>query len=390
MKQRTVAFMPCESQNDSESEHHRRIPAISQTFSRRIDTDSRQGMNLNLLGQCCDLPAVQSGASCSLDYCVHCKYTGECDILKRAHGLGSCVWHLYGKIHCGMFEAGIPCGWGTRTWDDGVVHEGFWKGHKMNGRGLITFSDGSTYHGMLVDSVRMGHGIYRSVSGFSYNGSWQNDRPHGRGESADVSLGINYRGEWALGQMQGYGEMTVLESNGTTRTYEGSFVNGKREGHGVEKSTRNRSTYVGAWFQNSRNGIGTEIVEGKGVYVGQWKDDLRHGTGVFKSSQPNKSHYEGEWQYGLRHGRAMIRWNSGDTFECTFVEGKMAGPGVLHKASSSVDNSKGGVTLLVHSDDIRTGTDGTRATAKQSGTLQNTCSPMFFVLPATKNSKTKK
>ena len=108
---------------------------ISQPLKLSVDTHSRQGMNINLLGRCCHLPAVlqKMSTSCSFDYCRHCVYSGEADASKRAHGIGSCVWHLYGMTHIGAFEAGIPCGWGTRTWDDGVAHEGFWSGHKLNG-----------------------------------------------------------------------------------------------------------------------------------------------------------------------------------------------------------------------------------------------------------------
>ena len=353
---------------------------------KRLDTKSLQGMNLNLVGQCCDLPAAlpnrDHDAPSSLVFCNHCIYSGEADALKRAHGLGTCTWYLYGKTHKGMFEAGIPCGWGTRTWDDGVTYEGFWTGHKLNGRGLLNYADGSTYHGMLVDSVRSGQGAYCSTTGFSYNGSWQNDKPHGHGESVDDSRGTKYSGEWSCGLMHGQGVMMILEPNGTSRRYEGNFVHGKREGYGVEESS-NGTSYSGSWQRNVRHGIGTETIVGKGVYVGHWEDDLRHGAGIFKSSKPNKSHYEGEWQGGQRHGCGIVRWNSGDSFACTFVNGKMHGPGQLHKPSSCAHPQ--GATLLVHSDAIHTTSDGARASIiRQSVTMQRDPPPLFYMLPARK------
>ena len=375
MKHGKVSFVPSPINLDNSNLKTEFV--TSSALKQNEVPGSHQHLHLNSLGQCCDLPATLSGTSCSFDFCKHCIYSGETDALKRAHGLGSCTWHLLGKTHKGLFEAGIPCGWGTRTWHDGVVHEGFWKGHKLNGRGLIAFVDGSSYHGMLVNSIRTGLGTYRSTSGFSYHGCWHNDKPHGRGESSDDC--IRYSGDWELGFMHGHGVMTNSEPNGAFRRYEGNFVRGKREGHGVEESEG--TCYNGSWHQNLRHGVGIETILGKGVYVGQWKDGLRHGTGVYNSSDPGQSHYEGEWQDGLRHGRALVRWNTGDSFACKFVKGKMAGPGILRTSAGSGSHQHC-ATLLVHSDVIHTSKNGTRASARQAGTLQSECHPIYFLLPA--------
>jgi hypothetical protein len=354
---------------------------IFQTLKRNESSENHHHMHLNASGQCCDLPAILAGTSCSFDYCKHCTYSGETDALKRANGTGSCTWHLYGKSHNGLFEAGIPCGWGTRTWDDGVVYQGFWKGHKLNGRGLISFVDGSTYHGMLVESIRTGDGAYRSTSGFSYHGCWLDDKPHGRGESTDDCRGIKYSGDWEFGLMHGFGVMTILDSNGAARRYEGAFIHGMREGLGLEESENDGTSYNGSWHQNLRHGVGTEVILGQGVYIGQWKDGLRHGPGVFKSTNPSQSHYEGEWQYGLRHGRGIVRWNTGDSFACRFVNGKMTGHGILHSAAGSASH-RHGATLIVHSDTIHTTKTGSRASASQAGTLLSESHPVYFLLPA--------
>ena len=391
MKHPRASYSSTPFQNVSDSGIDLIDPKLSLEFKQNIEIDchARQGIDINSFGQCCNLPAVLDGgsaSSCSFAYCKHCVYSGEADVLKRAHGIGSCVWHLHGVAHKGMFQVGIPCGWGTRTWDDGVVQQGFWKGHKLNGRGLIHFVDGSSYHGMLVDSIRTGQGIYLSTSGYSYEGWWQHDKPHGLGKSSDDCRGIKYSGEWECGLMHGHGMMTNMALNGTTRRYEGSFARGKREGHGVEELGDNISRYCGDWKQNLRHGIGLESVSGQGIYVGEWKNDLRHGNGVFKSSRPNKSHSEGEWENGLRHGRAIVRWDSGDSFACVFTKGKMVGPGLLRKSSTSTDNRQG-ATLLVQSDTIHTTRNGARASALRSGSFHSTS---LFLLPASKiHSKTR-
>jgi hypothetical protein len=381
MTHRGASFFPPQFHDGCESKSHLKNTMVSRELRQNMSIDSCRGMNNVSLGQCCHLPAVlESGPSCSFAHCRHCIYAGEADVLKRANGLGSCTWHSSGMKHIGAFENGIPCGWGSRTWEDGVVHRGFWKGHKLHGRGLVSFVDGSSYHGMLVDSIRTGQGVFRSAAGYSYEGSWQNDKPHGLGKYTDNSHGINYFGDWDFGIMHGNGIMTTIESNGATQRYEGSFVHGKRDGYGVEESGDKVTCYCGAWKFNLRHGMGSQTVLGMGVYVGEWKDDLRHGDGVFKSLQPNKCHYQGEWRDGIRHGRAILRWNSGDSFACTFVKGKMVGPGLLQKSRSAFNQP--GATLLVHSGSIHTTKDGARASARQAGT------PQFFLLPArTQNSK---
>ena len=353
-----------------------------------MQADSRQGMAMTLSGQCCDLPAILPGSPCSVASCSHSIYTGEVDGVQRANGLGCCVWHMYGRTHKGMFEAGVPCGWGTRTWNDGVVHQGFWKGHKLHGRGQISFVDGSTYHGYFVSSIRTGKGVYRSTSGFSYDGSWENDKPHGHGASVDDRKGVSYSGNWEFGQMHGFGVMTISESDGSHRRYEGNFVRGRREGEGVEELENKGTSYIGSWRQNLRHGIGTETILGKGVYVGEWQDNMRHGTGVYRSVDLSKCHYEGEWQEGLRHGCAVIRWNNGDSFTCSFVKGSMVGRGVLKKTADSVDHQRG-ASLVVHSKDIHTNRDGARASIQKAGAHQSDCTPVYFLLPAKTHSPTR-
>ena len=63
-------------------------------------------------------------------------------------------------------------------------------------------------------------------------------------------------------------------------SYEGSFLNNKKEGYGV-------FTYG----------------DGK-VYKGHFQNDKRHGTGHFSINEEN--YYTGEWQNGKMHGLGKL------------------------------------------------------------------------------------
>ena len=50
-------------------------------------------------------------------------------------------------------------GRGVKLYEDGAIHEGYWRGSKRNGRGRTIFADGQVY-----------------------NGNWKNGKQHGYGE----------------------------------------------------------------------------------------------------------------------------------------------------------------------------------------------------------------
>ena len=130
-----------------------------------------------------------------------------------------------------------------------------------------------------------GYGSYTWPSGTKYTGEWKDGKPHGRGKM-----------EYSNGEI-----------------YEGDFSNGLKEGHGVVRSA---------------NGD---------IYDGSWKNDNMEGTGVFTyavdgkvadefggCSYNAKDKIDGVFKAGKRHGACTYTFFNGETFPCTFVEGRCA------------------------------------------------------------------
>lgn len=131
----------------------------------------------------------------------------------------------------GMFDAGGAVGRCviTRAGADAASFESEFKGGAAEGTGLLKVGR-STYKGAFLEGKMSGKGLWSDGSS-AYDGEWLGGVPHGQGTWRtldDVEL------------------------------YEGSFVNGQREGQG------------------------RHVCKGLGVYNGSWLHDLFHGFGVFK------------------------------------------------------------------------------------------------------------
>ncbi|XP_032223512.2 uncharacterized protein LOC5522265 [Nematostella vectensis] len=110
------------------------------------------------------------------------------------------------------------------------------------------------------------------------------------------------------------------------RIYCGSFVDGKRHGHGV-LAWQNRTRYEGHFEDNERNGIGVLTYNTGEKYDGEWLDDKQCGIGTLK--YPNGDYYHGEWREGEMHGKGVIVFNNKDSLEGVFVKGDIQSEGTL-------------------------------------------------------------
>jgi len=80
-----------------------------------------------------------------------------------------------------------------------------------------------------------------------------------------------YAGYWQNGLPHGRGKQTTRDGS---RVYDGHFVNGKRDGHGIYKYPKG------------------------GVYTGLFKNNKRHGQGVY--TRPDGTIIHGIWKHGQR------------------------------------------------------------------------------------------
>lgn len=115
--------------------------------------------------------------------------------------------------------------------------------------------------------------------------------------------GIIYSGEFSEGKMTGHGKATYPRSgNNPAGEYEGSFLNGARQGRGVYRY-EDGTTYEGDFFNNKFHGHGELRLANGDTYIGEFLDNLASGQGIaeFKSGIS----WKGLWQnnspskYGL-------------------------------------------------------------------------------------------
>ena len=70
-------------------------------------------------------------------------------------------------------------------------------------------------------------------------------------------------------------------------TYDGGWVEGKREGQGVQAQAGGLRSYEGGWHLDQRSGHGVSLErESRAApaerYVGEWSNDVRHGRGALE------------------------------------------------------------------------------------------------------------
>lgn len=136
-----------------------------------------------------------------------------------------------------------------------------------------------------------------------------------------------YVGDWKNNKKDGRGSFVAKDKK---LRYEGDFVEGKREGHGVlwkdEGKGRLRRVYEGEWQGGKRHGAGTLYMERGDVYTGDFVDSKKHGQG--KTVYANDEYYEGEYEGDLRHGYGVLIKANGDRYEGNWAADKKEGPGV--------------------------------------------------------------
>ena len=168
-----------------------------------------------------------------------------------------------------------------------------------------------------------------------YSGDWSSDLPHGQG--VFVTAALFYAGDFVSGERSGTGSIVM---KGTGERYDGSVVNGVREGQG--RMTSSWGHYSGAWKDNQRHGVGrweyrrraipshfptlrTSPTLYLNVYQGSFVNDQASGQG--QHAYWDGSHYEGGHHQLLPHGRGVMTYANRDQFVGDWVKGQRQGQG---------------------------------------------------------------
>lgn len=116
-------------------------------------------------------------------------------------------------------------------------------------------------------------------------------------------------------------------------TYEGDYVNGKKDGEGTFVWP-DGSVYQGEWKNDMRHGEGTYTWPDGDSYTGEWENNRINGYGTFKSASGFE--YTGQWMDDKHHGFGTYVLPNGSTFTGEFKEGIKHGVGVMKYADGTV------------------------------------------------------
>jgi hypothetical protein len=107
--------------------------------------------------------------------------------------------------------------------------------------------------------------------------------------------------------------------------FTGSFVNGKRQGHGLLRMPSGAER-EGMWVNNQQQGPGRMRAANGSEYRGEFLANLPNGQGSY--TYPNGSVATGSWVAGKLRGPGEISWPAGLLFRGSFMDGVKHGPGI--------------------------------------------------------------
>jgi hypothetical protein len=240
----------------------------------------------------------------------------------KKHGSGTYTF-ANGNSYSGLFAVDKRHGRGKYSWMCGDEYDGEWFEGRMHGQGVTAYANGNRYVGQFVDDRREGRGKLSCTDGLAYDGEWVANNRHGDGR-LDFPSGDFYVGQWQNDKKHGRGKDSFANGN----VYEGEYVANTKHGQGSMKYN-NGDSYEGGWAADKMEGRGVYTFANGFVYDGEWAADMRHGFGEYRF--PNGHVYRGHWATDRRHGAGKLTLsdsateNSGETYEGTWVDGKMNG-----------------------------------------------------------------
>ncbi|GAX83590.1 hypothetical protein CEUSTIGMA_g11015.t1 [Chlamydomonas eustigma] len=115
--------------------------------------------------------------------------------------------------------------------------------------------------------------------------------------------GSRYEGEVLAGRPHGYGKYFVSKATGWLLEYEGDWIQGIRQGHGIREYV-NGEQYDGDFVAGARHGHGRYSFTNGDVYAGEWVDDRRTGHGTYLYS--NGDIFVGNFIKDRKEGRGTL------------------------------------------------------------------------------------
>lgn len=191
----------------------------------------------------------------------------------KPSGIGTLTYSNLGTYK-GSFKDGKRNGIGTFTWKNGCIYSGQWKDDKINGNGAITFNKSSKLTAVFDNSTITSGDYNWTDSKGTYKMHVDNTKSKPEYSlDAKYSNGINYKGSFAEGNLNGQGTMTYPKAG----TYTGEFVNGKKSGEGGF-IWNDGDKFSGTWVNDQMNGEGLYIFADGSILSGPFISNIPQGT----------------------------------------------------------------------------------------------------------------
>ena len=163
----------------------------------------------------------------------------------------------------------------------------------MNGTGTYTYFSGDKLNGTFSENQFISGSYQTTTQSGEYTFTITDHIP----VAVEMTLqnGLKYNGEISNGKLNGEGKLTCTPSGGT---YEGSFVNGLRDGEGVYEWTDGAS-YSGDWSSDQMNGDGVYYYPANGTgykLSGSFVNGKPDGTCTYYPT--SSTSYKTTWKNG--------------------------------------------------------------------------------------------
>jgi 1-phosphatidylinositol-4-phosphate 5-kinase len=100
--------------------------------------------------------------------------------MNKKQGMGTMVYSN-SDTYEGLWNEGLPDGYGKYTWAAGNIYIGNWKSGNMNGRGVMQWINGDTLDCNWLNGFAHGKGYCKYASGACYIGTWDRGVKDGHG-----------------------------------------------------------------------------------------------------------------------------------------------------------------------------------------------------------------
>lgn len=193
---------------------------------------------------------------------------------------------------------------------------------KKTGLGKLNCNDGASYYGYFKDDLFSGFGLYVNSNGDYYLGEWENGKSNGQGLLAIGKDTVKYNGSWVDNKKEGEGVESYIDGS----VYKGNFKDNEKHGHGIY-TFPDGSSYIGNFERSLFNGKGEYIWADGRKYVGMFKDNKLHGLGEHEWRDGSK--YVGEYVHDMKKGYGEYTWSNGKMYKGYWVNNKPHGNGKI-------------------------------------------------------------